>query len=145
MVNPQHLERELPDGHSADDVLDADPVELFVPWPGALGRALDVVALVLALSLGFCVVADLDPPGRPVLALITLISAPGWALVRAFGAPAGPLSGLGAVGLSVALTITTGQLCVTLLDWAWRPTVAVLLGLTAALSAARIIRDLPGR
>ena len=63
-------------------------------------------------------------------------------MVRLAGARASSLSAFGAIGLSVALTQLGGELLVTQLDWAWRPTTTAVAIACAVGLGLVLIRDL---
>jgi hypothetical protein len=106
-----------------------------VAWPGWVGSSADVIALVVSLALAVCVALGVSPPGRPLLALVFFLAVPGWAAVRAVNARVCSLSAFAAIGLSVALTVTAGQVLVSQLHWAWRPTT---VGFAVASAAALV-------
>jgi hypothetical protein len=124
----------LSDEH-ADGASEVPTPSALAPWPDWVGRAVDVVAFVLSVALAVCVTLGVSPPGRPVAGLVFFMTVPGWAAVRVANARLCSLTAFAAVGLSAALTVTTGQLLVSQLGWAWRP---VTVGLTVASAAALV-------
>lgn len=109
-------------------------------WPRAVGRTVDVVALVVALLLGVVLVGDWMVPGRPIVALVFLVSVPGWSALRAFGFPASGQTLFVACGLSIAVTMVVGQVLASAPGWPWRAATIVICGLSAVAVASRAIR-----
>jgi hypothetical protein len=108
-------------------------------WPEAAGWVLDGLAAAAAAATGLLMVVGVDHGLRVVAAAVLFAFGFGWAVVRAFGAPASSLAALGAVALSISATMLLGEVAVTLLGWAWRvPAVAMcggtLLGIAVTLS-----------
>ncbi len=115
---------------------------LFEPWRTSEGRLVDVLALVVAVSVAMIVEFDTPSPIRPAVALCFFTAIPGWMLVRLAGAKPSSLSAFGAIGLSVALTQLGGELLVTQLNWAWRPTTTAVAIACAVGLGLVIVRDM---
>lgn len=112
------------------------------PWPEPVGWVLDGVAAAAAAATGLLILTDVDHGLRLVAAAVLFAFGFGWAVVRAFGAPACSLAAMGAIAVSVATTMLLGEVAVTLLDWAWGvPAAAMCLGTVAAVGATVARRE----
>lgn len=107
-------------------------VNVLTPWPKSVELTLDVSVFVMAATLAVLLATGAHPSFRPALALMFFVVAPGWAVVRAFRAPASPVTLLGAVGLSVSIFLITGQILASTV-WIWRPTVLGIALFTGVL------------
>ena len=97
-------------------------------------RALDGLAVAIAIGIVALVLFDEPLWFRPAWAAAFVLFVPGWTLLRLAGVPLSSLTLLGAFGLSVVAMTLTSFALVTRFDWTWRPTavgwaVACTLGL----------------
>lgn len=105
-----------------------------------IGTALDYFSAALAALILVTVAFDVRTPVRAIGALVFVLFAPGWVVVRAFSAPPTVLVMAGAVALSISVTILVGQGLVLWGDWQWFTGVMVLTSVTLAAGAINILR-----
>jgi GT2 family glycosyltransferase len=108
----------------ADDVLPG-------PWSGATVAVVDTAALACATVLAAFVLADATSILRAATALSFFLIVPGWSLLRVFRARPCSLTLMGAVAMSMALTLIAGQVLVTSLGFPWRGATILACGLSA--------------
>ena len=106
----------------------------------AIGSALDYASAALGALVLVTVAIDVRTPVRAIGALVFVLFAPGWALVRTFSAPATPLVMAGAVALSISVTLLVGQGLVLWGQWQWFTGTMVLTALTILAGAVNIVR-----
>lgn len=114
-------------------------------WRPSVGLVLDLGAIAAAVVTAVVVIVGSTPVYRPVLVLLFTLAAPGWAILRAGGAPPTSLTLFGAVGLSVAVQLIAGEVVATRTDWTWRPAVVAVAGATVVLGIAGLCRGAAGR
>lgn len=94
---------------------------------------------VLAVFAGIVIVADFDIPGRAAMAVFLFMFGPGSGLVRLLGQFDIAVRWILMVSLSVACSILTAQLLLSLgaLDSLWGPVILTLVTATGVLPRAR--------
>jgi hypothetical protein len=118
------------------------------PLARARAHAVIVVDLVAFVPSLLVLVALLVPPAstalpaRPLMALVAVAFAPGWAVLRWFGAPLRVLTVVAAFALSVATVMIVSLATVAWLDWNWRPIAIAWSALTVAGLIVPAVRDM---
>ncbi len=122
----------------------ATPVEP-APMPGenairiAMGSALDVICLSLALVLFAHLVFDVSTPARPAVALCFFVFVPGWVFARNLGAHMNGATIAISFVLSITVAIVAGELLVLGIGWHWFTTSLVLTGSCSVLAIVNIV------
>ncbi|MDP9074632.1 MAG: hypothetical protein M3N98_10750 [Actinomycetota bacterium] len=111
------------------------------PWPAATVVAIDVAALACATVVAGFVLADATSIVRAAAALAFYLVVPGWAILRGLRARPCGLTLMGAVALSLSLTLIAGEVLVTRFGFPWRGATVAACGLCAMV----LIVDLGAR
>ena len=119
-------------------------VEAARPSPGPPGEWTPVVhavgdtAALSASAVALLASFGISSPLQPVFALVFVLFAPGWALLRARGRSVGSIELLVAVAFSISVVALAGHVTVTVFDWHWAATTG--LGSTAVLGTIARVR-----
>lgn len=106
------------------------------------GLAMDGALLVAVLLAATLWSSAGHSPLRTIATVLSLCVAPGWGLMRVWGARPSAFTAVAAIAISAALVMVVGLLFVMQLDWRWATAVNLLNLLAAAcllLSISRIV------